>query len=89
MDKFARVVFAGPRVLVDGEIIEYTKMLVQVLERAIDRMVEESEGLRADAIGCGRIATSPVMAGAIDVLAHGTAVRPRPRPVEVQPVRFG
>lgn len=42
MDNFERVVFAGLRALVGGEIIEYTKMLVQAREQAIDRVVEEA-----------------------------------------------
>jgi uncharacterized protein YbjQ (UPF0145 family) len=77
-------IVAGLRTLVGGEIIEYTKMLAEAREQAIDRMVEEADGLGADAIVCLRFTTSPVMAGAAELLAYGTAVRLRRRPVEVQ-----
>jgi len=79
-------IIAGLRTLVGGEIVEYTKMLAEAREQAIDRMVEEADGLGADAIVCLRFTTSPVMAGAAELLAYGTAVRLKPRPVEVQTV---
>lgn len=72
-------ILAGLRTIVGGEVIEYTKMLAEAREQAIDRMVEEADGLGADAIVCLRFTTSPVMAGAAELLAYGTAVRLRRR----------
>ena len=61
--------------LAGGEIYEYTKMLAQAREQAVDRMVEEGQVLGADAIVCVRFQTSMVMAGAAEMLCYGTAVR--------------
>lgn len=76
-------IIAGLRTLVGGEVVEYTKMLAEAREQAIDRMIEEAQGLGADAVVCLRFATSPVMAGAAELLAYGTAVRIKRRPVNV------
>ncbi len=70
-------ILAGLRTLVGGEITEYTKMLAESREQAIDRMVAEAERLGADAIVCMRFTTSPVMAGSAELLAYGTAVETR------------
>ena len=79
-------IVAGLRTLVGGEIVEYTKMLAEAREQAIDRMIEEAQGLGADGIVCLRFTTSPVMAGAAELLAYGTAVRLQRRPIEIQSV---
>jgi uncharacterized protein YbjQ (UPF0145 family) len=63
------------RTLVGGEIREYTKMLAQAREQAIDRMVEEAEALGANAIVGVQFQTSMVMTGAAEILCYGTAVR--------------
>ena len=68
---------AGLRNLFGGEIIEYTKMLAESREQAIDRMVVEAERLGADAIVCMRFTTAPVMQGSAELLAYGTAVETR------------
>ncbi|MCB0215909.1 MAG: YbjQ family protein [Caldilineae bacterium] len=65
------------RMLVGGEIGEYTKMLGESREQAIDRMVAEAEQLGADAIVCMRFSTSAVAQGAAELLAYGTAVKLR------------
>ncbi|MEE9597791.1 MAG: YbjQ family protein [Acidiferrobacterales bacterium] len=70
-------ILAGLRTLVGGEIIEYTKMLAESREQAIDRMVAEAERLGADAIVCMRFTTAPVMQGSAELLAYGTAVETR------------
>jgi len=70
-------ILAGLRTLVGGEITEYTKMLAESREQAIDRMVAEAELLGADAIVCMRFTTSPVMQGSAELLAYGTAVETR------------
>ena len=63
------------RNIAGGEIREYTKMLAEAREQAIDRMVEEAEVLGADAIVSTRFQTSMVQAGAAEMLCYGTAVR--------------
>ncbi len=50
-------------------------MLAESREQSLDRMVVEAQGLGADAIVCMRFATSPVMQGAAELLAYGTAVK--------------
>lgn len=72
-------ILAMLRMLVGGEITEYTKMLAESREQAIDRMVREARGLDADAIVAMRFTTSPVMQGSAELLAYGTAVRLQPR----------
>jgi uncharacterized protein YbjQ (UPF0145 family) len=68
-------IVAGLRSLVGGEITEYTKMLAESREQSIDRMIAEAEQLDADGIVAVRFITSPVMQGAAELLAYGTAVR--------------
>ena len=66
---------AGLRMIIGGEITEYTKMLAESREQAIDRMVAEAEALGADAIVCMRFTTSAVAQSAAELLAYGTAVK--------------
>ena len=63
------------RALVGGEIRDYTKMLAESREQALDRMLEQAIGLGANAVVGMRFTTSTVMAGAAELLAYGTAVR--------------
>ena len=63
--------------LVGGEITDYTKMLAESREQAIDRMISDARSLGADAIIGIRFTTSSVMQGAAELLAYGTAVRLR------------
>lgn len=72
-------ILAGLRSLVGGEIIEYTKMLAEAREQAIDRMVAEAEARGADAIVALRFTTAAVMQGAAELLAYGTAVKVKKR----------
>ena len=62
------------RGIVGGEISEYTKLMAESREQALDRMVEEARGLGANAIVTVRFQTSMVMSGASELLAFGTAV---------------
>ena len=72
-------IIAGLRSLVGGEIGEYTKMLAESREQALDRMTEDARRLGADAIVCMRFTTSPVMQGSAELLAYGTAVKIEPK----------
>jgi len=67
-------ILAVLRNLVGGEISEYTKMMAEAREQALDRMVEEAEELGANAVIMTRFATSELMQGASELLAYGTAV---------------
>jgi uncharacterized protein YbjQ (UPF0145 family) len=71
-------ILAALRSLVGGEIGEYTKMLAESREQSLDRMIAEARALGADAVVGLRFVTSPVMQGAAELLAYGTAVRLRP-----------
>jgi uncharacterized protein YbjQ (UPF0145 family) len=62
------------RHLVGGEIREYTKLMGESREQALDRMIAEAEQLGANAIVAVRVTTSMVMAGAAEILCYGTAV---------------
>ncbi|MDD2387443.1 MAG: YbjQ family protein [Bacteroidales bacterium] len=68
-------IFAGFKNIVGGEIEEYTKLQAQSREQALQRMIQEAEGLGADAIVCVRITTSMIMQGASELMAFGTAVK--------------
>jgi uncharacterized protein YbjQ (UPF0145 family) len=65
---------AGLRNLVGGEVTQYTAMLSQSREQALDRMRAEALALGANAIIGMRLTTATVMAGAAEILAYGTAV---------------
>ena len=67
-------ILAFMRNLVGGEVSEYTKMMAESREQALDRMVQEAEELGANAVICTRFATSMVVQGAAELLAYGTAV---------------
>jgi len=69
-----RDISAALKNLVGGEIKDYTKMMAESREQALDRMVEEAESLGANAIINVRFATSMIMQSASEILAYGTAV---------------
>lgn len=63
------------RNILGGEINEYTKLMAESREQAIDRMVDEARLLEADAIINVRFTTSMIAQGAAELLAYGTAVK--------------
>ena len=65
---------AGLKNLVGGEVTEYTKMLAESREQALDRMIADAEALGANAIVALRFTTASMMQGAAELLAYGTAV---------------
>ena len=69
-----RDIMAFLRNIVGGEIRDYTKMMAEAREQAIDRMVEEAESLGANAIINVRFTTSMIMQSASEILAYGTGV---------------
>lgn len=68
-------IMAGLKNIVGGEIDEYTKLMGESREQAIDRMIAEAERMGADAIISVRFSTSEIMGGAAELLAYGTAVK--------------
>lgn len=60
--------------LAGGEITDYTKMLAESREQALDRMIEDAEALGANGIIGVRFSTSSVMQGAAEIVVYGTAV---------------
>ncbi|MCB0720160.1 MAG: YbjQ family protein [Bacteroidetes bacterium] len=67
-------ILASLRMLVGGEIKEYTEMLTEARNEAILRMTAEGKAAGANAIVNVRFVTSQVMTGAAELLAYGTAV---------------
>ncbi len=63
------------RNLAGGEIKEYTKVLAEAREQAVDRMLEEAAALGANAVLAVRFQNVEVMRGAAEMLCYGTAVR--------------
>ena len=74
---FGRDIIAGLRMVVGGEVIEYTKLMAEAREQALDRMKADAERVGADAVVCVRFTTSMVMQGAAEILVVGTAVKLR------------
>ena len=69
-----RDIMASLRNVVGGEISDYTKMMAESREQAIDRMIEDAQKLGANAIVGISFATSMVMQMAAEILVFGTAV---------------
>jgi len=57
-----------------GEIQEYTKMLAEAREQAIDRLVEDAEARGANAVIGLHFQTSMIQQGAAEMLCYGTGV---------------
>ncbi|NOZ13108.1 MAG: YbjQ family protein [Acidobacteria bacterium] len=67
-------IMAVLRNVIGGEVTEYTKMIAESREQALDRMVENAKEMGANAVLNVRFGTSMVMKGAAEILAYGTAV---------------
>ncbi len=70
-----RDIVAGLKQVIGGEIKEYTKLMADAREQAIDRMMADAERIGADAVINVRFTTSAVMQSASEILAYGTAVK--------------
>jgi uncharacterized protein YbjQ (UPF0145 family) len=68
-------IMAGLRNVVGGEISDYTKMIAECREEALDRMMAEARANGANAVVAVRFATSEIMNNAAELLAYGTAVK--------------
>ena len=71
-------ILATLRNIAGGEVHEYSKLLGESREQAVDRMREEAQALGVDAVIALRFQTSMVMAGAADMLCYATAVELEP-----------
>lgn len=60
--------------IIGGEITEYTKLLAEAREQALDRMTEQADAMGANAVVCVRFASIEVMQRAAEILVYGTAV---------------
>ncbi len=69
-----RDIIAGLRNVVGGEVGQYSRLLAESREQALSRMVQQAEGLGANAVVNLRFATSMIMGGTAEILAYGTAV---------------
>jgi len=74
-----RDIKAAFRHLIGGEITDYTKLMGESREQALDRMIAEAEKLGANAVVQARFATSMLMGGAAEILTYGTAVVVEPK----------
>ncbi|MFN3201601.1 MAG: YbjQ family protein [Bradymonadia bacterium] len=70
-----RDIMAGFKNLFGGEIADYTKMLAQSREQALDRMIDQARSMGANAVVGVRFTSSTVMQGAAEMVAYGTAVQ--------------
>jgi uncharacterized protein YbjQ (UPF0145 family) len=66
---------AGLRSLVGGEITEYTGMMAESREQALQRMLDRAKEMNANAIVGIRFQTSMIMQGSAELLVYGTAVK--------------
>ncbi|MGI9628574.1 MAG: YbjQ family protein [Longimicrobiales bacterium] len=66
---------ASLRHLAGGELFEYTKLLAEAREQAIDRMIVEAKALGADAVVGMRFQSAEVSRAAAEMIAYGTAVK--------------
>lgn len=61
--------------LVGGEIDDYTKLMAEAREQALDRMIDDARARGCDAVVGMRYSTSEISAGAAEIIAYGTGVR--------------
>ncbi|HSH04665.1 MAG TPA: YbjQ family protein [Anaerolineae bacterium] len=72
-------ILAGLKSIIGGEIGEYTKMMAEAREQAIDRMIADAVMQGATGIVAVRFTTSTILQGAAELLAYGTAVKIKPK----------
>ncbi len=66
--------------ILGGEIQDYTKLMAESREQALDRCIAHAREMGADAIVGLRVGTSMVMQLAAEIVAYGTAVKIKPAP---------
>ena len=68
-------IIAGFRGIVGGEVKEYTEMMIESREQAMERLIDDAKKKGANAVVGLRFTTSMVSAGAAELLAYGTGVK--------------
>lgn len=74
-----RDIVAALRNLVGGEISEYSELMTEARNEAMNRMVEQAEQQGADAVVAVRFVTAQVGTGSAELVAYGTAVKLVPK----------
>jgi len=69
-----RDILAVLKNMVGGEIEEYTKLLAESRQQAIDRMLDDAKSMGANAVVDVRFTTSLVANMAAEIISYGTAV---------------
>lgn len=67
-------ILAGLKNVFGGEIQEYTKLMAEAREQALDRMIADARAMGANAVINVHFTTSFIMGAASEILAYGTAV---------------
>ncbi|MDD5604338.1 MAG: YbjQ family protein [Dehalococcoidales bacterium] len=67
-------IMAAFRGVVGGEIGEYTEMMAEAREQALQRMIKDAESKGANAVISLSFGTSMVMQSAAECIAYGTGV---------------
>jgi uncharacterized protein YbjQ (UPF0145 family) len=70
----ARNIIGNFRTIFGGEIPEFTKVVAESREQALDRLIEESEKLGANAIVGIRFVSTEINNFCSEILVYGTAV---------------
>jgi len=84
-----RNITAGLRSIMGGEIHEYTELLNQSREQALDRLKEHALALGANAVVSMRFDSSEMGETMTELLAYGTAVIVEKETAPSSPVRLG
>ena len=66
---------AAIRNIFGGDVREYSDLLKEARDQALEEMKADAEELGADAIIGVRFATSTITTGAAEIVAYGTAVK--------------
>ena len=66
---------AAIRKIFGGDVREYSDLLKEARDQALEEMKADAEELGADAIIGVRFATSTITTGAAEIVAYGTAVK--------------
>ncbi len=66
---------AGIRKIFGGDVKEYSDLLKEARDQALEEMKADAEQLGADAVIGVRFATSTITSGAAEIVAYGTAIK--------------
>ena len=67
-------ILASLRNIVGGEVHEYTKLMAEAREQALDRLKDQASEMGANAVIGVRFSTAMVMQNVAEILVYGTAV---------------